>query len=226
MASIAAQDISTGTIISATIDTVRANSRPVMYFIALFTVVGTITDYAELSGDVTGEAIVGLWQLSITVASVVAMYFLLEAMLRQAALMDHFGPRRILPYVGQAIVMTVGIVFGVLLLVIPGMILAARWVLASPLLVGQGMGVFDAMRRSWDLTRGHSVAIIIAGILLFAIAGIASLAIHAFFGEEAPAALFVAQVLANGISAVSVAFGVALLDLLEDGSTQMEEIFA
>jgi hypothetical protein len=25
------------------------------------------------------------------------------------------------------------------------------------LLVGQGMGVFDAMRRSWELTRGHAL---------------------------------------------------------------------
>ena len=82
------------------------------------------------------------------------------------------------------------------------------------------------MRRSWELTRGHAFAIIVAAIALFALAAIASVVIHAAFGEQAPAALFVAQALENGISAASLAFTVALLDLLEDGAGQMEEVFA
>lgn len=226
MAAIAKQDISIGTIISATVEVLKANMRPALAYVGLFTVVGTIADYAAVSGNVTSEFVVGLWQFSIVVASVVAMYFLLEAMLRQSALMDHFGPRRILPYVGQAIVIGIAVVFGLLLLIIPGLILAARWSVAQPLLVGQGMGAFDAMRRSWELTRGHAFAIIISGIVLFALAGIASAVIYALFGEEAPAALLVAQALENGISAASLAFTVALLDLLEDGAGQMEEVFA
>jgi membrane-anchored glycerophosphoryl diester phosphodiesterase (GDPDase) len=226
MATIAKRDISIGTIISATIETVRGNARPVLYFVGLFTVVGTIADYAAASGNVTSEFISGLWQVSIVIASVVAMYFLLEAMLRQSALMSHSGPRRILPYVGQAIAIGFGVVFGLILLIVPGLILAARWSLAQPLLVGQGMGVFDSMRRSWELTRGHTLAIIIAAIALFALAFIGIVVIYAVFGEEAPAALFMGQVLENGISAVSLAFTVALLDLLEDGTGRMEEVFA
>ena len=126
MASIARQDVTIGTIISATIETVKANARPMLYYVGLFTIVGTITDYAAVSGNLTSEFVVGLWQVSIAIASVVAMYFLIEAMLRQSALMDYFGPRRILPFLGQAIVIGFAVVFGLILLIVPGLILAAQ----------------------------------------------------------------------------------------------------
>jgi membrane-anchored glycerophosphoryl diester phosphodiesterase (GDPDase) len=226
MGAIAKAQMSLGTIISATIETVRINARPVLFFVALFTIVGTLVDYAEMSGTMADEIIVGLWQLSLGIAAIIATYFLLETMLRQAGLMDSFGVRRILPYVGQAIVMTVGIVFGIIMLIVPGLILLARWALAPALLIGQGMGVFDAMKRSWDLTRGHTVTIIIAAIVLFAIAGLAGVLIYLFFGEESLVALLVAQVLQNGVSALSAAFGVALLGMLEDGARELDEVFA
>jgi hypothetical protein len=226
MVSISRQDVTIGTIISATSETVRVNARPILFFVALFTVVGTLVDYAEQSGNLASEFIVVLWYFSIAVASVIAIYFLVEAMLRQAALMDHFGSRRILPYVGQAIVMGFGIVVGFVLLIIPGLILLARWSLAPALLIGKGMGAIDAMQRSWELTRGHTVAIVIAAILLFGIAFLGSAIIYALFGEESVAALFVAQVLQNGVSAVSAALGVALLNLLDDSPGQFDEVFA
>jgi hypothetical protein len=62
---------------------------------------------------------------------------------------------RILPIIGLAILMSLGIVFGFVLLVIPGLILATMWFVATPACVVERLGPFDSMARSSELTKGH-----------------------------------------------------------------------
>ena len=48
----------------------------------------------------------------------------------------------------------VALFVGFLLLVVPGIYLAVRLALAEPLILAEEVAGFDAMRRSWDLTKG------------------------------------------------------------------------
>ena len=61
----------------------------------------------------------------------------------------------ILPIIGLAIVMSFGIGLGMLLLFVPGIILAVMWIVATPVYVMERPGVFGALGRSRNLTRGH-----------------------------------------------------------------------
>jgi hypothetical protein len=65
---------------------------------------------------------------------------------------------RTLPYGGLIVVdllFSLGLAFGIVLLVVPGLVFFARYVLAAPLLELQRGGVRAAFRRSRALARGH-----------------------------------------------------------------------
>jgi hypothetical protein len=65
------------------------------------------------------------------------------------------GLRNCLPLIGLAILMALGFAVGFVLLIVPGFILMVMWSVAVPSKVVEKIGVFDALRRSGDLTRGR-----------------------------------------------------------------------
>jgi hypothetical protein len=60
----------------------------------------------------------------------------------------------VLPMIGLAIVSYFAIVFGLLLLIVPGIILCVMWIVAVPVLVEERPGVFGSLSRSAALTKG------------------------------------------------------------------------
>ena len=71
---------------------------------------------------------------------------------------------RTLPYGGLIVVdilFSLGFAFGLVLLVVPGLIFFARYVLAAPLLELEHAGVRPAFRRSRELARGHKLALLL-----------------------------------------------------------------
>jgi hypothetical protein len=60
----------------------------------------------------------------------------------------------VLPLIGLAIVAGIGIMLGMILLIIPGVILFLMWSVAAPALVVEREGVFAALARSAELTKG------------------------------------------------------------------------
>lgn len=70
------------------------------------------------------------------------------------------GVSLILPMLGLGIVMGVAIVFGLFLLIVPGIFLALCWAVAAPTLVIERPGIFKALERSTALTRNHRWAIL------------------------------------------------------------------
>ena len=64
-----------------------------------------------------------------------------------------------LPVIAISIMVGLGVFFGLILLIVPGLMLAIRWVAAIPARVMERPGVFAAMGRSAELTRGHRWAI-------------------------------------------------------------------
>lgn len=76
----------------------------------------------------------------------------------------------------------VGIIvgFGIVMLIVPGIIFACRLAFVPYLVIDQKMDVMDALKASWDMTRGHGWQIFFIGLLAIPIA-IAGL-IVLFFG--------------------------------------------
>jgi len=65
------------------------------------------------------------------------------------------GLRAFLPLFLILICVAVPVAFGCLLLIVPGVMLAAAWCVAGPAYVVEQTGVFDAIARSAELTRGN-----------------------------------------------------------------------
>jgi hypothetical protein len=71
---------------------------------------------------------------------------------------------RALPYGGLIVVdvlFSLGLAFGLVLLVVPGLVFFVRYVLAGPLLELERDGVRAAFRRSRALARGHALALLL-----------------------------------------------------------------
>jgi uncharacterized membrane protein len=78
---------------------------------------------------------------------------------------DGFGP-----YVVAAILVTIGVTIGLILLIVPGIILAIMWHFFGYVIVeNPTTGPVDAMRRSAEITRGHRWQLLGLGLLLVGI---------------------------------------------------------
>jgi hypothetical protein len=75
------------------------------------------------------------------------------------------GLRRALPLFGLALLSGLAIGFGMLLLIVPGLILASIWSVAVPALIIENKGVGEALERSSHLTRGVRGQIILLMLL-------------------------------------------------------------
>jgi hypothetical protein len=64
------------------------------------------------------------------------------------------------------LVLFLGIFFGFLLLIVPGVILSLGWSLALTALVDKNLGPIDALKESWRLTTGHKGDIFLLYLLL------------------------------------------------------------
>lgn len=80
------------------------------------------------------------------------------------------------------IVVGVIVGMGIIMLIVPGIIFACRLAFVSYLVVDEEMDVMDALRVSWDMTRGYGWQIFLMGFLAFfvVIAGIIALFVGVF----------------------------------------------
>jgi hypothetical protein len=79
------------------------------------------------------------------------------------------GRRRWLGLLGLSIVEILGVAFGFLLLILPGVLLMLRWMVATSALVMEGQGVRNALGRSAILTRNRRWPIFLLLLIYFAL---------------------------------------------------------
>jgi hypothetical protein len=152
--------------------------------------------------------------------------------------------QRLLPLIGLTLVSGIAFVFAVILLVVPAIILATIWYVAAPLVVAERNGVFAALVRSAELTKGERwnifvVLLITVGffLLVFMLSSVVSgigIAISARSGDFTGLAWLTA--IANAISAtlqtvltsaISTAAYIELRGLKEGPESQgLDAIFA
>ncbi|MBA2461160.1 MAG: glycerophosphoryl diester phosphodiesterase membrane domain-containing protein [Actinobacteria bacterium] len=89
----------------------------------------------------------------------------------------------LLPLLLAGIMAGIGILIGLVLLIVPGLFLLTRWVLVTPAVVLERLGPTDALRRSWDLVKGHgwtAFGVIVVTIILAAAAQFLFIGVFAF----------------------------------------------
>lgn len=128
----------------------------------------------------------------------------------------------------QGLLIGLGVLLGLVLVILPGLYVFARWYLASALLVRDGGGRRAAMQRSWDMLAAHWPAALGAGLIL----GVLSVA-PLVVGEVAPTLAvefgFGWLVATNLVAAAGIVGGylaaVSLLLNIEQPAPALQEIF-
>jgi uncharacterized membrane protein len=90
------------------------------------------------------------------------------------------GGRYFVQFFVALIIAVIGTTIGTLLCIVPGVILSLGISLYSFLIVDQGLSGVDALKRSWEMTNGHRLNILLFGIISFFVVFAGELA--CFFG--------------------------------------------
>jgi hypothetical protein len=120
---------------------------------------------------------------------------------------------RVLPTAAAtAIMMTLGILIGLVLLIVPGIILAFRWYVAVQAAAIEHEGWLPALRRSRELTRGVYLHLFGFGILIGIISELPlAIARDGVTGHDTLAVAFLAGVLVHAFALAFAALATALL---------------
>lgn len=145
------------------------------------------------------------------------------------------GARLMLPMVGVTLLLTLGATVGAIMLVVPGIIIFLMWSLASPALVVQGGGVFDALRSSRRLTKGSRWKLLALWVVMIVPLIVIQMGSASVIGSDSETARWSAAVAETALSLVfgmvsACATASAYLELcrLKDGVSvdQLAEVFA
>jgi hypothetical protein len=167
-----------------------------------------------------------LFGLVALIVSVVANYLLLKRFLAVRGRAQE-QRNRFWPYFGMGILSGFAIVFGLILLVVPGIILLVRWSAASGYVIGAGQGVMDSLGLSWEATKGHGWAIFFAGLVLFVGIIVAGAVLGGISGAISMEAVeTVSAFVEAAYGAIFAGFGIAIYCLVQDDTEQLSEVFA
>ncbi len=118
-----------------------------------------------------------IWELAISqatefgvqlVVSIYGQFVVIERLLADR-LPERHGHRRFMSIFGSGIFSGLGIGLGLLLLIFPGIFLAARWSAAVPAIIAEDCGATDSLRSSWDRTEASRVPVFLLYLIGMAI---------------------------------------------------------
>ncbi|MEI4507877.1 hypothetical protein WBQ88_09860 [Sphingopyxis sp. CCNWLW253] len=187
-------------------------------------VAGIASDVAMERMGGNGSGILIVYGIAITFVQV----WITREAFAQAGIVSAMSVANSLSVYLQGLLVGLGVLLGLVLLVLPGLYVFARWYLASALLVRDEGGRRAAMQRSWDMLAVHWPAALGVGLILFALsvaplaAELAAPALAAEYGFG----WLVATNLAAAIGIVgSYLAAVCLLLNIEQPASTLQEIF-
>jgi hypothetical protein len=216
MATQISRQLKVGTIIDKALAVVELNAKPVLVFVAVFTAVNIAITYMSLSLTAITEQIgVGLAKFAVAIT---AAYLLLDTMVRRTGLRTRTSADVFFPFIGLSILYILGVYAGFIALVLPGLVVMARWSIAQPMFVARGGSVTAALGESWDRTRGAELQIIGAALALLVLPIAVIIACSVLFDPADLVGIVVAQIATSLTTVVSTAMGVALYGLIQTAS--------
>ncbi len=130
--------------------------------------------------------------------------------------------RRPLAVIGVTLLYALAVIFGLVFLIVPGIVLAAKFYFADIALLDRRLGVVEAMSESSEITRGHKLSLFLLMLFFQVVLGLPLDAIGAALGD-------VGRFVAEAISYLIVtpwgtaSAACAYIDLLEEAQFLTEE---
>ena len=204
-----------GTIIDKTLAVAELNFAAIAIYVLGLSLLNTAIAYFTLS--LTGaleRSGIALVQFAI---GVTAAYLLLDAMVRNTGLRTRTNEDVFFAYLGLSVLYTLGVIAGLIVIILPGLVLIARWSIAQPMMIARGDGVMQALGGSWERTKGNEFQIIVAVLALFVVPIGVVIAGGVMFDPANPVGIGITQLASTAMSALGIAMGVALYGLMEGG---------
>lgn len=212
MATAATRHLKVGRIIDKALGVLERAAVPALLYVAVIGGINVGVTWFSLGITAILDAL-GI-MLATVVVSIAATYWLLETMLRSTEL----APRpegEVLPFFALWILYSLGAGAAFLVVIIPGLLVMARWSIAQPLFVARGGSVTKALGESWERTSGAEFQIIGATLaLLIPLIGV-MIACAVMFERTDIVGIVVSQIAGSSITVVGTALSVALYGLIE-----------
>lgn len=241
--------IDMGRVVSRGFQVIGRRALPFIGLAILLSVLPTFLMYRFLLGGIepgSGMFLSPLYWLSWLIPVITA--YLLQATLVRSSILDLSGRgpdiggslavavRLLLPMIGIAILTTIVVSIGLVMLVVPGIIAYIMLIVAVPVLVEERNGVMESMERSRELTKGSRwrifVLLLLFVILYFTVLAAATFSLALIGVENALTAVALLQSVTGGIVALVVGAMLASLYVelrtVREGATPdgLADIFA
>lgn len=174
MAYLDRRQIAFGDVMSGTFARIGDNWRAVLIYLVAMVAMNAATGILATLSPVLG----GVFGVATVFGGFAGQYLLFRAMLLQSRLIGRDMPFKVFRFMGMALVAVVGVMFGYVLLVIPGLIIGSRWLAAPCYLIATDRGTFGSLGASWEAAGGRTtpiafaaLAIIIGGAVLLGVVG-------------------------------------------------------
>ncbi|WP_411341897.1 hypothetical protein V6U71_08860 [Sphingopyxis sp. J-6] len=190
----------------------------------LMMAIGILSDVGVERSGGTGSGVLILYGVAITFVQV---WLTREALEREGVEPAVPISNSLTVYL-QGILVGLGILAGLLLFILPGLYLFARWYVANVILIRDGGGRRAAMRRSWDMLETRWPAALGVGLILFMIsAGPLALDLYrpAFTKEYEFAWLVMTNLFSGAGQVGGYLAAVALLLNIEQPASTLQEVF-
>ncbi|HSJ78019.1 MAG TPA: hypothetical protein VK913_04710 [Erythrobacter sp.] len=152
------REVGYGALMEQTFANLRLIWRELLAYLAVATVLG-------LGTPLFGDKSTGFFELLFYFAG---QYWLFRSLVKKRGMLR---TRRIhfLSFFGLALLLILPIMFGLVMLIVPGLFLVARWIAAPAYIVARGEGVFAAAGASRAAVRGQTAKVMTAVVVLFLI---------------------------------------------------------
>ncbi len=229
--------VNLSSLLNATVEEIKANGRVILIYLAIMVGVtgglaagvGATAFTFDLWGASGGDSLAAQSAFAIVaglgffVVYVVAQYWLLAGMVHRST---SPGFDALLPYIGIYILMGIAILFGLLLFIVPGIMLAVRWLTLLPTVIArdgpamESFGVSSDMSegRGWSIFGAYVILVILSLVLSSITAGVGMI-----FGAIAMAVLDAANSALSAI--VFAALSVGAYRLMRDDKDELTEVF-
>jgi hypothetical protein len=157
--------VSAGELIGGAFGELAENRREVLIYLGAFGVVAL----ASFPVARAVPPLAGLASLALFVGYFLAQYLLYRTLLRRAGQVIVDDRIRIFRFMAMAVVIGLVVGFASSLFLIPGILIAARWIMAPCYLVITNRGLFAALGDSWSASKGNTLSLSLAFTALFLI---------------------------------------------------------
>jgi len=212
MVALPTRELKIGKIVDKTLGVLEINAVPALIYLLALTVITLPIAYASAGSTAPLQLLGG--QLLRSVVGIVCGYFLLVTMVRRTGLQSRTGQDSFLSFFGMSVLATLAVMLGMIVFVLPGLFLMARWSVAQPLLVAQGEGALASLGESWERTRGNEFSIFFAAFAVLLLPIVVIIAASAFFEEGNLVRLVISEFATSAINLTLLSMGVALYGLL------------